>query len=133
MAPRTRAAARAAAAAALEEAGPQVFAVMMDRKRASVARWRAACEAAAERAKEISAGDEHSLALRKDGTVACWGSNSSGRAPPEGRDDGPFVAVSAGQEHSLALREDGTVACWGDNEYGQAPPEGRADGPYGTH
>ena len=71
----------------------------------------------------------HSLALRKDGTVACWGRNEDGQAPPEGRTDGPFVAVSAGDYYSLALRLDGTVACWGDDRYSQASPYGLPGGP----
>jgi len=71
---------------------------------------------------------QHSLALRKDGSVQCWGSNLEGEAPPEGV-EGPFTAVSCGDHHSLALREDGSVHCWGRNHYGQAPPEG-VEGPF---
>ena len=83
------------------------------------------------RRSQLAAGDVHSLALRKDGTVACWGNNAKGQAPPKGRADGPFVAVAAGNTHSLALRkEDGSVACWGDNRDRQAPPNGRTDGPF---
>ena len=67
--------------------------------------------------------NNYSLAVRRDGSVACWGSNNHGKAPPGGV-DGDFVAVSAGWSHSLALRRDGTIACWGDNTSGQAPPEG---------
>ena len=40
-------------------------------------------------AKVISAGDSHSLALRSDGSVACWGLNDDGEAPPAGV-HGPF-------------------------------------------
>ena len=39
----------------------------------------------------VSAGHGHSLALRKDGTVACWGHNNDGQAPREGV-AGLFVA-----------------------------------------
>merc|ERR1712216_258820 len=67
--------------------------------------------------------NNYSLAVRRDGSIACWGSNNHGKAPPGGV-DGDFVAVSAGWSHSLALRRDGTIACWGDNTSGQAPPEG---------
>ena len=55
MAPRTRAAARAAAVAAMEEAGTQVFSIMMDRTRAPEARWRAACERARHEAAAAAA------------------------------------------------------------------------------
>ena len=71
----------------------------------------------------ISAGYRHSLALRDDGSVACWGWNKHGRAPPAGM-EGDFVAVAAGNDHSLALQADGSVACWGRNGDGQAPPAG---------
>ena len=68
----------------------------------------------------LAAGNEHSLALRPDGSVVCWGRNGYGQAPPDGI-PGDFVAIAAGEFHSLALRRDGSIACWGDNEYGQAP------------
>uniref|UniRef100_A0A7S2F0U0 Uncharacterized protein n=1 Tax=Pycnococcus provasolii TaxID=41880 RepID=A0A7S2F0U0_9CHLO len=68
----------------------------------------------------ISAGIRHSLAIRVDGSVACWGDNSNQQAPS--RDvRGPFVGVAAGDRHSCAIRVDGSVACWGDNSRGQAP------------
>ena len=62
----------------------------------------------------FSAGHKHSLALRADGSVACWGDNRFGKAPPAGV-EGDFVAVAAGYYHSLAVRADGSVACWGAN------------------
>ena len=71
----------------------------------------------------IAAGEYHSLALRRDGTIACWGRNNRGQAPPDGV-DGDFVAIAAGDAHSLALRRDGNIACWGDNTENQAPPDG---------
>ena len=74
-------------------------------------------------AGKLGAGAHHSIALRKDGTVAYWGNSDHGRrAAPQGR----FVAVSAGGSHSIALREDGTVACWGNNDHGRCDaPQGR--------
>ncbi|XRB25446.1 hypothetical protein RI054_44g153040 [Pseudoscourfieldia marina] len=72
----------------------------------------------------IAAGGAHSLALRRNGGVACWGWNNHGQAPPAGV-EGDFVAIAAGSRHSLALRRNGTsVACWGFNHFGQAPPGG---------
>ena len=70
----------------------------------------------------IAAGMFHSLALRQDGRIACWGRNDEGQAPPGGV-DGDFVAIAAGEVHSLALRRDGNIACWGYNDNGEAPAD----------
>ena len=78
----------------------------------------------------IAAGYAHSLALRIDGGIACWGHNDNGQAPPDGVDC-DFVAIAAGCRHSIALRRDGGVTCWGRNDDGQAPPNGVA-GPFKT-
>ena len=73
-------------------------------------------------------GRGHSLAIRVDGSIACWGLNRLAQAPPAGV-PGDFVAIAAGDAHSLALRVDGSIACWGDNGDGQAPPAG-VSGPF---
>ena len=78
--------------------------------------------------KVFAAGSAHSLALRTDGRIACWGHNDDGQAPPAGV-DGDFVAIAAGYHHSIALRRDGSIACWGYNANGEAPPGGVA-GPF---
>jgi len=70
----------------------------------------------------VAAGDSHSLGLRSDGRVSCWGSNEFGQAPEDGV-EGPFVAIAAGDVHSLGLRSDGRVTFWGFNDDGQAPAE----------
>ena len=67
--------------------------------------------------KDLEAGISHTCGLRTDGTVACWGRNSRGRADAPA---GHFSAVTAGEEHSCGLRTDGTVECWGGNQHGQA-------------
>src|SRR3990172_4389445 len=67
----------------------------------------------------VSAGNGHTCGVRTDGTLACWGYNNAGRAPPPA---GTFSQVSAGQSHTCGLRTDGTLACWGDNGSGQASP-----------
>jgi hypothetical protein len=73
---------------------------------------------------EISAGAEHNLALRRDGSVVAWGNNLSGQTNvPVGLTH--VVAVAAGVNHSIALKSDGTVECWGSNSYGEcSPPPG---------
>jgi hypothetical protein len=71
----------------------------------------------------ISAGGDHSLALKADGSIAGWGRNNNGQAvPPSGNG---FVAISAGGGHSLALKADGNIVGWGHNYSGQStPPSG---------
>ncbi|WP_244237373.1 RCC1 domain-containing protein [Corallococcus llansteffanensis] len=77
----------------------------------------------------LAAGTGHSLALRSDGTLWTWGSNSHGQLGTGNRHglanptkiSGPsgLVAVTAGDFHSLAVRYDGTLWAWGSNVNGQ--------------
>lgn len=63
---------------------------------------------------------EFSLALRSDGAVVAWGSNSLGAgnvpALPQGV---TYTQIDAGNGHAVALRSDGTIAAWGANGRGQ--------------
>ena len=79
---------------------------------------------------QLAAGDTHTCALKKDGTLWCWGGNASGQlgdlsvaerhAPVQvTRMGNTVIAVSAGRSHTCALKKDGTVWCWGDNINGQ--------------
>ena len=72
----------------------------------------------------ISAGSEHSTALKNDGTVWAWGVNSHGRLGGGAEwDYGPrrvecldeVVAIAAGDRNGLAVRADGSVWAWGAN------------------
>jgi alpha-tubulin suppressor-like RCC1 family protein len=79
----------------------------------------------------LAAGEHHSAALRADGTVWAWGSNShgqlgNGEISPEGRATPSQVpnltgvtAIASGSLHTIALKADGTVWTWGDNQDGQ--------------
>lgn len=77
----------------------------------------------------LAAGFQHSLALKRDGTVWAWGGNDSGQLGDGSLSDRPApvraagldgtVALAAGYRHSLALRSDGTVRTWGNNSFGQ--------------
>jgi len=78
----------------------------------------------------ISAGYRHSLALKADGTLWVWGSNSIGQL---GNGTTSYAAqnvpiqigserwrvVAAGRFFSTAIKTDGTLWAWGDNYYGQ--------------
>jgi alpha-tubulin suppressor-like RCC1 family protein len=77
----------------------------------------------------VSAGREHSLALKKDGTVWSWGKNTQGQlgdgsvehslTPVQVNNLEVIISIAAGSDHSLALKSDGTVWAWGDNDFGQ--------------
>ena len=67
----------------------------------------------------ISSGSEHTCAIRKNGSLTCWGTNFvQARAfamqePPPPPEEDRFIAVSAGFYRVCALREDGSPKCWG--------------------
>lgn len=66
----------------------------------------------------IAAGANHALALKNDGTVVAWGSNTYGQTNvPAGLAN--VVDIAAGIQHSMALMSNGTVVAWGGDTYGQ--------------
>ena len=84
-----------------------------DAKEKSFALWNKTVER-----ETLSAGYEHTLGLRSDGTVAACGYNDDGRCDVSDWQD--IVAVSAGAGHTVGLRSDGTVVATkytGDREY----------------
>ncbi|MFZ4723385.1 MAG: RCC1 domain-containing protein [Phycisphaerales bacterium] len=67
---------------------------------------------------KVVGGSSHTMALRSDGAVRCWGSNAWGQTVvPSGTES--VIDIAAGQWHSVALKSDGTVVCWGSSDYGQ--------------
>lgn len=78
---------------------------------------------------DISAGSSHSLALKFDGTVYAWGSNSFGQlgngtttdsaTPVQVKNLTGVIAISAGLFHNLAITSDGSVWAWGLGTSGQ--------------
>jgi len=79
---------------------------------------------------QISAGNEHSVALRANGSAWAWGNNNEGRlgdsstinrSSPVSVVGGfqDWVQISASDIHSLALRAGGSVWAWGNNGSGR--------------
>jgi alpha-tubulin suppressor-like RCC1 family protein len=78
-----------------------------------------------------SAGGDHSLGVRANGTLWAWGSNLNGRlgdntvsfsrSSPVSVVGGftDWISASAGREHSLGVRANGTLWAWGLNSFGQ--------------
>ncbi len=78
----------------------------------------------------IAAGAFHNCALATNGSVRCWGDNSSGElgvgttekrvspVPVSGLGNG-MQALAAKGASTCALTAGGAVRCWGDNSHGQ--------------
>ena len=73
----------------------------------------------------ISAGCEHLVALKNDGTVVATGNNDYGQCNVEGWTD--IVAVCARGFNTIALKADGTVYAIGDNSNNQLDVEDWTD------
>jgi alpha-tubulin suppressor-like RCC1 family protein len=78
----------------------------------------------------VSAADEHTCAMKTNGTLWCWGSGSFGRLGnnttfhrrfpvQEFTAATDWAAVSAAHEHTCAVKTNGTLWCWGSNTEGQ--------------
>jgi alpha-tubulin suppressor-like RCC1 family protein len=76
---------------------------------------------------EVSAGNDFTLALKQDGSLWSWGSNTpygqtgggGGQAPQAIPGMTDVIAMDTGYNHSLALKSDGSVWAWGGNQYGK--------------
>jgi alpha-tubulin suppressor-like RCC1 family protein len=85
------------------------------------------------KATAIGAGFEHVCALLSNGTVACWGTNTSGQlgngtstctnnsclTPHVVPGLTGVTAIGVGEAQVCAVVAGGAVKCWGDNTYGE--------------
>ncbi len=66
----------------------------------------------------VAAGDQYTVALKDNGTVAAWGYNEDGQINvPAGLSGVSAIAASS---HTVALKSNGTVVAWGHNVWGQS-------------
>jgi hypothetical protein len=64
--------------------------------------------------------DSYGCGIRANGTLRCWGTNSSGRTRPTAL--AALQQLDTGLYHVCALYLDGTGVCWGDDDFGQTSP-----------
>jgi alpha-tubulin suppressor-like RCC1 family protein len=70
----------------------------------------------------VSAGHEHTAAIKSDGSLWAWGYNNCGQlgdGTKENRDKPVKIMdnaaqVSAGYHYTMAIKQDGSLGVWGD-------------------
>jgi hypothetical protein len=67
----------------------------------------------------LTAGLNHTCALRNDGTPVCWGDGSHGETTTPA---GALQQIAAGDSFTCGIRGDLTLVCWGKNDLGQSTP-----------
>jgi alpha-tubulin suppressor-like RCC1 family protein len=77
----------------------------------------------------VSAGRDHTCAVKTNGTLFCWGNNYYGQLGNDSTEESrvpvqesaaatDWVNVSVGGGHTCAVKTNGTLFCWGENFYG---------------
>jgi hypothetical protein len=80
--------------------------------------------------KQISSGEKHTLAIKKDGSLWAWGDNSFGQLgdgttggfaslPVQVGTSREWASVACGSFSSFAIKRDGSLWAWGKNNKGQ--------------
>ena len=59
----------------------------------------------------ISCGGNHSVGLKEDGTIVCWGSNTDNQLDEIYISYTNITAIACGHNHSVGLKDDGTIVC----------------------
>jgi alpha-tubulin suppressor-like RCC1 family protein len=96
---------------------------------ASAGFWRARQDAGATLSQYLSAGMDHTVALRKDGSLWAWGLNYDGNlddgthtetnSPQRIATNRTWIAVAAGLDYTVALQPNHTLWAWGNNGGGR--------------
>jgi hypothetical protein len=68
---------------------------------------------------DVAGSAQGACALRRNGTVACWDSESRGGAITPVLDLSAVTQLAGRDGTYCARRTDGSVQCWGDNAFGQ--------------
>lgn len=78
--------------------------------------------------QSISAGNNHILAVKNDGTLWAWGSNNYGKCGPSFQNytntptqvgsENNWLKASPAIYHSMALKTNGNIHGWGFNNFG---------------
>jgi len=82
--------------------------------------------------RSLTAGEEHTCVVRRDGDVWCWGANNEHQLGDDGTDNSAQPVrvmnlngakeVAAGDAHTCARVGGGDVYCWGANDLNQLGP-----------
>ncbi|MEW6775836.1 MAG: chromosome condensation regulator RCC1, partial [Bdellovibrionota bacterium] len=79
---------------------------------------------------QVSAGANHTCAVKTDNSLWCWGYGGNGRLGDNSTNTSPvpvqefsaaldWAQVAAGSTHTCAVKTDGTLWCWGTNTFGE--------------